>query len=102
MPYYKYKVINKNFEKENGVIEAADQKQVERVLVGKGYQIISVTVSLSDQIFKHYFNKIFNKIKAKDLVLFFRQFSVLIQTKIKKSRITGGKNPNKASNFALG
>ena len=56
--------------------------KVESVLSSRGYQIISVNKSLSDQITKHYFNKIFNRIKSKDLVIFFRQFSVLISASI--------------------
>lgn len=82
MPFFKYKVINKSFEKEEGVMEAANERQVEGVLLGKGYQIISVNKSLMDQVSKHYFNKLFNRIKSKDLVIFFRQFSVLISASI--------------------
>jgi len=82
MPFYRYKVINKQFEREEGLLEAANEQQVEDVLIGKGYQIISVQLSFFDQIFKYYFNKLFNRIKSKDLVLFFRQFSVLISASI--------------------
>lgn len=82
MPFYKYKVINKNFEKEQGNMEAANERQVENVLISRGYQIISVQKSLSDQFSKALINKIFNRIKSKDLVVFFRQFSVLISSSI--------------------
>ncbi|MFH1412881.1 MAG: type II secretion system F family protein [bacterium] len=82
MPFFKYKVVNKDYEKEQGTIEAASEQQVENVLLEKGYQIISVRKSLSDQLFKHHFNRFFNRVKAKDLVVFFRQFSVLISASI--------------------
>ena len=82
MPFFKYKVINKDYDKELGVIEAANAKQVENVLLSRGYQIIAINKSWSDQILKYYFNKIFNQVKPKDLVVFFRQFAVLISASI--------------------
>ena len=82
MSFYKYKIVNKDYDKEAGIMEAATQKQVENVLQGRGYQIISIRKSWSDQIFRYYFNQAFNRVKPKDLVLFFRQFAVLISASI--------------------
>lgn len=82
MSFYKYKVVNKDYEKEAGVMEAATLKQVENVLQGRGYQIVAIRKSWTDEIFRLYFNQLFNRVKPKDLVLFFRQFAVLISASI--------------------
>ena len=85
MPYFKYQIINKNYEKEIGTIEAVDAKQVEAILSGRGVQIISIGKSMSFDQVKYYFSAVFSRVKTRDLVLFFRQFAVLISANINLS-----------------
>ncbi|MEI6378623.1 MAG: type II secretion system F family protein [Candidatus Falkowbacteria bacterium] len=85
MPFYKYRVINKNFERESGTTEAANEHQVEATLVSKGYQVIAIEKTLSLEALKYTFRKVFNRVTSRDLVVFFRQFSVLISASINLS-----------------
>jgi type II secretory pathway component PulF len=85
MPFFKYQIINKDYDKEVGSLEAADMKQVETILAGRGVQIISISQSLSLNQFKDYLYGAFSHVGTRDLVLFFRQFAVLVSASINLS-----------------
>ncbi len=85
MPFFKYQIVNKDYEKEAGTIEALDQKQVETILTGRGAQIISISQALSFGQVTYYFHAAFSHITIRDLVLFFRQFAVLVSANINLS-----------------
>lgn len=85
MPFYKYKVINKNFDKEVGTMEATSERQIENILISKGYQIVSIESTFNFDSFKFILNKLGKRTTSKDLVVFFRQFSVLISSSINLS-----------------
>ena len=82
MAFFKFKVINKEYEKEIGTVEAVNEEQAENILTSRGYQIISITKVFSAKVLNKYFNYLFNTVSTKDLVIFFRQFSVLISSNI--------------------
>lgn len=82
MAFFKFKVINKEYEKETGTIEAINEDQAESILNSKGYQIISIQKIFSTKVLEKYFSYLFNRVKTKDLVIFFRQFSVLVSSNI--------------------
>ena len=52
------------------------------MLSSKGYQIISIQKVLSTKVLEKYFSYLFSRVKTKDLVIFFRQFSVLVSSNI--------------------
>lgn len=85
MSLFRYKIINKNFEKESGTVEAADEHQVEALLLSKGYQIVSIARTGMSMGSFGAFNNLLNRVKSKDLVVFFRQFAVLISASINLS-----------------
>jgi type IV pilus assembly protein PilC len=85
MPFYKYRIINKNFEREIGTMEAVNERQVEAILLSKGYQVIGIDKTISFDALKYFLRKFFNKVTSRDLVVFFRQFSVLISASINLS-----------------
>jgi len=82
MAFFKFKVVNKEYEKETGTIEAVNEDQAEMMLSSKGYQIISIQKVLSTKVLEKYFSYLFSRVKTKDLVIFFRQFSVLVSSNI--------------------
>jgi len=86
MPIYKYKVINHDFEKETGTMEAINDKQVESVLANKGYQIISISQTASGENVNSLFLKYFGRVSSKNLVVFMRQFSVLVSASVPLSQ----------------
>lgn len=86
MPLFKYKVINRDFDKESGTIEAASDKQVESILSNKGYQIISISQSASSEGLGNFFRSIVGRVTIKQLVVFMRQFSVLISASVPLSQ----------------
>jgi type IV pilus assembly protein PilC len=82
MAFFKFKVINKEYEKESGTIEAVSEEQAESLLSSRGYQIISIQKIFSTQVLEKYFVYLFHRVSTKDLVIFFRQFSVLVSSNI--------------------
>lgn len=86
MPLFKYKVINRDFDKESGTIEAASDKQVESILSNKGYQIISISQSSSGDGLGSFFKGMVGRVTIKQLVVFMRQFSVLISASVPLSQ----------------
>jgi len=85
MPFFKYQIINKDYDKEVGTLEALDEKQVEQVLGGRGAQIISIKQVWSLEQARLAVMSIFGHVSTIDLVLFFRQFTVLIEANINLS-----------------
>lgn len=86
MPLFKYTVINRDFDKESGTIEAASDKQVESILSNKGYQIISISQSSSSDGLGSFFRGLVGRVTIKQLVVFMRQFSVLISASVPLSQ----------------
>lgn len=86
MPLFKYTVINRDFDKESGTIEAASDKQVESILSNKGYQIISISQSASADGLGSFFRGLVGRVTIKQLVVFMRQFSVLISASVPLSQ----------------
>jgi len=80
MPIYKYKAFDKDKKVQAGLIEANDKNYVEEILTEKGFSIISISKASSG---KPKFNLDFlNRVKIKDIVIFSRQFSVLISANV--------------------
>jgi len=80
MPIYKYKALDKDKKVQVGMIEANDKNYVEEILTEKGFSIISISKS---SFAKSKINLNFlNRIKIKDIVIFSRQFSVLISANV--------------------
>lgn len=80
MPVYKYKAFNKDKEAQEGMIEANSKDSVGEILAEKGFSVVLISEVSSGR------NKInldfLNKVKIKDIVIFSRQFSVLISANV--------------------
>ena len=85
MPFFKYQIINKDFEKESGTLEASDEAHVESVLVNRGAQIVSINREISFSQIGYYWHVVAGRVGVRDRVLFFRQFAVLISANINLS-----------------
>jgi len=85
MPVFKYQIVNKDYEKEIGTIEAIDARQVENILIGRGVQIISIDQSFSLPDIGNQVRGVFERVSVRDLVMFFRQFAVLVSANINLS-----------------
>ena len=80
MPIFKYKAFNKDKKVQEGMVEAISKDYVGEILTEKGFSIVSITeVSSGKKIFNLDF---LNRIKTKDIVIFSRQFSVLISANV--------------------
>jgi len=86
MPLFKYKVINSDFEKESGTMEALNEKQVEGILANKGFQIISISKTVSSEGLSNFYHSIVGRVSVKQLVVFMRQFAVLISASVPLSQ----------------
>jgi len=80
MSIFKYKAVDKNRETVSGLMEAASEEDAIGILREKGMMIISLnkeaeTVKSSQKF-------IFGWVKAKDLVVFSRQFSVMVSANV--------------------
>ncbi|MFA6307175.1 MAG: type II secretion system F family protein [Patescibacteria group bacterium] len=80
MPIYKYKAFNKDKEVQEGMIEAISKDAVGEILAEKGFSVVLISEVSSG---KTKINLDFlNKVKIKDIVIFSRQFSVLISANV--------------------
>lgn len=80
MPIFKYKAIDKAKKQVNGFIEAGSEDEAAKILYAKGWVIISLKLH---QVYKKRLNiEIFNRISRKDIVIFSRQFSVMISANV--------------------
>src|SRR3989344_5845213 len=80
MQYFRYRAKNKQNETVEGVVQAAGQGVAAGILDDQGLTIVSLRVEQLN-IFRQSL-KIFNRIRAKDLVIFSRQLSVTISANI--------------------
>jgi len=80
MPIYKYKAFDKNKKVQEGMVEANSKDYVGEILAGKGFSIVSISDVSSGK--KNINLDFFNRVKTKDLVIFSRQFSVLISANV--------------------
>ena len=72
-----YKIKTQNGELIEGKIEAPDENKAVEILQSKGYLILSIE-QLESDIFSIDLNKYFQKPTNKDVVIFTRQLSTLI------------------------
>ena len=79
MPIFKYKVITKDKELLTGRVEANSRDYAEEILKEKGFSIVSILESSAVQKINL---SLFNKVKSKEIVIFSRQFSVLISANV--------------------
>jgi type IV pilus assembly protein PilC len=80
MPIFRYKAFNQNKKIQEGMVEAISKDYVGEILTEKGFSIVSITeVSRA----KKFINLDFlNRVKTKDIVIFSRQFSVLVSANV--------------------
>ena len=80
MPIYKYKAFDKDKKAQEGMVEANSKDYVGEILAEKGLSIVSITEVSSGR--KKINLDFLNRVKPKDIVIFSRQFSVLISANV--------------------
>ncbi len=78
--FFKYKALNRNQESANGLIEAVSENAAADLLREKGLTIISIEEESEGKDLQRF--NILNRIKVKDVVIFSRQFSVMISANV--------------------
>lgn len=81
MAIFKYKVLDRERKTLEGLIEAGTEKLAVETLQDRGFSIVSLK-KYSDGKSGIGFLAILNKVKLKDLVIFSRQFSVMISANV--------------------
>lgn len=80
MPIFKYKAVNKENKKINGLVDASGESSAAEILIEKGLSIISIEEEAASigrgQI------TFLTRVKTKDVVIFSRQFSVMISANV--------------------
>lgn len=79
MPIFKYKAFTEGRELQTGLVEASSRDYAEEILKEKGFSI--VTISEAAAVKKAHLSFL-NRVKEKDIVIFSRQFSVLISANV--------------------
>ncbi len=79
MPRYKYKALNNERKAINGIVEAQNEEEAISLLKDRELSIISLTEEKKDFTNKQI---VFGGVKPKDVVIFSRQFSVLISASV--------------------
>ena len=80
MPIYKYQAFNKDKKAQEGLVEADSKDYAAELLAEKGLAIVTLSEASSG---KAKFNLNFlNRVKMKDIVIFSRQFSVLVSANV--------------------
>ncbi len=80
MPIYKYKALNQNKEVQEGMIEANSKDSVGEILAEKGLSVVIISEISSGK--KKISLEFLNRVKTRDIVIFSRQFSVLISANV--------------------
>lgn len=80
MSIYKYKAISKEKRTAGGLVEAGSIDGAAEVLQEKGFVILSLKKEAEEA--KHKYLGILNRVKAKDLVVFSRQFAVMVSANV--------------------
>lgn len=81
MALFRYKAVDENNNKIEGLIEAADENLAVDTLVEKGFAVISLKKRSEIELVSKLLMEI-NRVKLKDLVIFFRQFSVMVSANV--------------------
>lgn len=81
MAIFKYKALDSDKETAEGLIEAVNEKMAAETLQEKGFSIVSIKKH-SEGKKEIKFLAILNRVKGKDLVIFSRQFSVMISANV--------------------
>jgi type IV pilus assembly protein PilC len=79
MPIFKYKAFTPDKKLQTGLVEASSRDYVEEILKEKGLSITTISPVIMTEKFSFSF---LNRVKTKDLVVFSRQFSVLISANV--------------------
>lgn len=80
MPIYKYQAFDKDKKAQAGLVEANSKDYAAEILAEKGLSVAAISEVSSGQA-KINLN-FFNRVKTKDIVIFSRQFSVLISANV--------------------
>lgn len=81
MPLYKFRAYNnESGHEEVGKVEALDENQALETLASKSYQVISLELTTQGKSWTNL--EFLNRINAKDLVVFSRQFSVMVSSSV--------------------
>jgi len=78
MPIFKYKALAKDRTMQSGMVEANNRDYVEEILREKGLSIVAITEKSASRLNLDFLNRI----KIKDIVIFSRQFSVLVSANV--------------------
>jgi len=81
MAIFKYRALNQEKKVLEGLIEALTEKLAAEILQENGFSIISLK-KYSEGEKESGFLTVLNRVKFKDLVIFFRQFSVMISANV--------------------
>jgi len=79
MPIFKYKAFAQDKKLQTGMVEAESRDYVEEILKEKGLSIVTISEMAAAKKFNISF---LNRLKARDIVIFSRQFSVLISANV--------------------
>jgi type IV pilus assembly protein PilC len=80
MPIFKYKAIDKNNKSIEGLIETTSDSVAAEILQEKEFTVISITEKAVKKQLG--FMKALNRVKQKDLVIFSRQFAVMVSANV--------------------
>ncbi len=81
MPIFYYKARGKNGQLAEGVAEAPNENAVAGLLSEKGLAVIAIESRVGSDFGSNLFFS-FNRVKIKDLVVFFRQLAVMIEAEV--------------------
>ncbi len=82
MPIYYYKARNKNGEYLEGLMDSASSESVAQILLSKKLAILEISLKPKNS-YTFILNKLlFKRVSSKDLVIFFRQISVMLDANL--------------------
>jgi len=79
MPIFKYKAFDREKKLQEGLVEAANKEYVGEILKEKGFSVVAISLVSGG---KKGGLSFLNRVGAKDIVVFSRQFSVLISANV--------------------
>ncbi|MBL7057720.1 type II secretion system F family protein [Patescibacteria group bacterium] len=82
MAVFKYKAINTQGEEVEGLVDAVSEKEASGLVVAEGLKVIFVEAQKIKATSKNFVISFGSSVKTRDLVIFFRQFSVMVSANV--------------------
>ncbi|MCX6799900.1 MAG: type II secretion system F family protein [Candidatus Falkowbacteria bacterium] len=82
MAVFKYKALNKEGKETEGLVDATNEQEASGLVISKGLKVIFIKAEKTQGTSKNIVITFGSSVKTKDVVIFFRQFAVMVSASV--------------------